>query len=100
MTTRIDYMIMCAECLDDEDCKRLFNLDRDEMLDGTATWNQAIEYAYSEYVSNEEFENELDEDEISIMGDNDIEDGFSQNMPSDTTGLCSPNCPRIYSCPG
>ena len=50
---RTDYMVMCAECLNEDECRRLFDRDRDEMLDGSAVWNQSLECAYNDYINNQ-----------------------------------------------
>jgi hypothetical protein len=50
---RIDYMQMAAYCLSEEDCIRLFDRTKDEMLDGSAVWNQSLECAYNDYINNQ-----------------------------------------------
>ena len=90
---RIDYMKMCAECLNEDDCRRLFDRDRDEMLDGTAVWNQSLEIAYDEYCDNED----EDEDDSNY----EIAEGYTSNMPCDNSGYCGGwSCPRFHECGG
>ena len=88
---RIDYMKMCAECLSEDECRRLFDRDRDEMAEGTAVWNQPLEIAYNEYCD------EDDEDGF----DYEIAEGYAENMPCDTYGMCAGvSCPRYFQCNG
>ena len=90
---RIDYMKMCAECLSEDECRRLFDRDRDEMAEGTAVWNQSLEIAYNEYCDNEDDEDEWFDPEIA--------EGFAGNMPCDNTGYCDPmHCPKFHECEG
>ncbi len=89
---RTDYMIMCAECLNEDECHRLFDRDRDEMLDGTAVWNQSLEIAYNEYCENEDEDDNFNDE---------IVEGYADNMPCDTYGMCSGvSCPRYFQCSG
>ena len=91
---RIDYMKMCAECLNEEEGRRLFDRDRDSMLDGSAVWNQALEVAYNEYCDNEE------EDEDAYYDSLDYSEA-RQNMPCDNSGYCGGwSCPRFHECQG
>lgn len=90
---RIDYMKMCAECLNEDECRRLFDRDRDEMAEGTAVWNQSLEIAYNEYCDNE------DDDEDGF--DYEIAEGYAENMPCDTYGICvGVSCLRYFQCNG
>lgn len=87
--TRIEYMAMCAECLNEDECRRLFDRDRDEMLEGTAVWSQSLEIAYNEYCDNSEEEDE----------DGDYFEGYAENMPCDTYGMCGgTGCPNYWKC--
>ena len=56
---------------------------------------------YDDFDMFADFEDE-DENDIEFDFDDwsDIEDGFAANMPCDTTGLCSPRCPKYYTCKG
>ena len=93
---RIDYMKMCAECLSEDECRRLFDRDRDEMAEGTAVWNQFLEIAYNEYCDNEDGD-EDDEDGF----DYEIAEGYAENMPCDTYGMCAGvSCPHYFQCNG
>ena len=86
---RIDYMKMCAECLSEDECRRLFDRDRDEMAEGTAVWNQSLEIAYNEYCDNED------------GFDYEIAEGYAENMPCDTYGMCAGvSCPHYFQCNG
>lgn len=49
MITRIDFMMAVAYSLTDEECRQLFDADRDDMFDGVAKWNQNLEVAYNEF---------------------------------------------------
>ena len=92
---RIDYMKMCAECLNEDEC-RLFDRDRDEMAEGTAVWNQPLEIAYNEYCDNEDGD-EYDEDGF----DYEIAEGYAENMPCDTYGMCAGvSCSHYFQCNG
>ncbi len=89
---RIDYMKICAECLSEDECRRLFDRDRDEMAEGIAVWNQSLEIAYNEYCDNE------DEDDGFEY---EIAEGYAENMPCDTYGMCAGvSCPRYFQCNG
>lgn len=55
---RIDYMMMVADCMSEEDCYRLFHVSRDAMESGKAVWNYELEYAYNEFMSENEMEDE------------------------------------------
>lgn len=91
---RIDYMKMCAECLSEDECRRLFDRDRDEMAEGTAVWNQSLEIAYNEYCDNED-------DGEDDGFDYEIAEGYAENMPCDTYGMCAGvSCPRYFQCNG
>ena len=91
---RVEYMEMAAYCLSEDDCKRLFDRDRDKMLDGTAVWNESLEAAYNDYCNNEK----EDEDEYF---DAEIAEGYASNMPCDNTGYCDPmHCPIFHECEG
>ena len=48
--TRIDFMNELAYNFDEFSCQMYFGVSRDALEDGTATWNQALEYAYNEYL--------------------------------------------------
>lgn len=90
---RIDYMKMCAEYLSEDECRRLFDRDRDEMAEGTAVWNQSLEIAYNEYCDNE------DGDEDGF--DYEIAEGYAENMPCDTYGMCAGvSCSHYFQCNG
>ena len=90
---RIDYMKMCAECLNESECRRLFDRDRDEMLEGTAVWNQSLEIAYNEYCDNEDDE----DDDFNY----EITEGYAENMSCDTYGICAGvSCPHYFQCNG
>ena len=92
---RIDYMKMCAECLSEDECRRMFDRDRDEMAEGTAVWNQALEVAYNDHVSTQEYEKE--EDRLARY----YHDEAAQNMPCDNSGYCGGwSCPRFHECQG
>ena len=56
MMYRVDYMRMCAESLSESECRRLFDRDREEMLEGTALWNFPLEVAYNEVCDGDDFE--------------------------------------------
>lgn len=91
---RIDYMEMCAECLSEDECRRLFDRDRDEMAEGTAVWNQSLEIAYNEYCDNED-------DGEDDGFDYEIAEGYAENMPCDTYGMCAGvSCPCYFQCNG
>ena len=91
---RIDYMKMCAECLSEDECRRLFDRDRDEMAEGTAVWNQFLEIAYNEYCDNED-------DGEDDGFDYEIAEGYAENMPCDTYGACAGvSCPCYFQCNG
>lgn len=91
---RIDYMKMCAECLSEDECRRLFDRDRDEMAEGTAVWNQSLEIAYNEYCDNED-------DGEDDGFDYEIAEGYAENMPCDTYGMCTGvSCPHYFQCNG
>ena len=91
---RIDYMKMCAECLNEDECRRLFDRNCDEMAEGTAVWNQSLEIAYNEYCDNEDGD---DEDGF----DYEIAEGYAENMPCDTYGMCAGvSCPHYFQCNG
>lgn len=91
---RIDYMKMCAECLSEDECRRLFDSDRDEMAEGTAVWNQSLEIAYNEYCDNED-------DGEDDGFDYEIAEGYAENMPCDTYGMCAGvSCPCYFQCNG
>lgn len=91
---RIDYMKMCAECLNEDECRRLFDRDRDEMAEGTAVWNQPLEIAYNEYCDNED-------DGEDDGFDYEIAEGYAENMPCDTYGMCAGvSCPHYFQCNG
>lgn len=93
---RIDYMKICAECLSEDECRRLFDRDRDEMAEGTAVWNQSLEVAYNEYCDNENGD-EDDEDGF----DYEIAEGYAENMPCDTYGMCAGvSCSHYFQCNG
>lgn len=47
---RTEYMQICGDCLTDEDCVRLFDRNKKDLMEDTAQWNQALEVAYNEYV--------------------------------------------------
>lgn len=86
--TRTEYMVMVAEQLNAEDCKALFGLDRDAMLDGSADWNFAIDCAYNDY---------LDGDDCY----DDDEDDYADIMPCDLSGYCvGTSCSRYFQCQG
>ena len=53
MTTRNEYVEAICYSLTDDEVKRLFDLTKEE-LEANA-WNMAIEFAYNEYVSEEEY---------------------------------------------
>lgn len=90
---RIDYMKMCAECLSEDEC-RLFDRDRDEMAEGTAVWNQSLEIAYNEYCDNED-------DGEDDGFDYEIAEGYAENMPCDTYGMCAGvSCSHYFQCNG
>lgn len=92
---KIDYMKMCAECLNEDECRRLFDRDRDEMAEGTAVWNQSLEIAYNEYCDNE------DDDEDNDGFDYEIAEEYAENMSCDTYGACAGvSCPRYFQCNG
>ena len=82
MIDRIDYMKMCAESLNESECRRLFDCDREEMLEGTAVWNFSLEVAYNEFCDGDDYEDYED-------------DG---NMPCDDTGYCDITCPQYWQC--
>lgn len=91
---RIDYMKMCAECLSEDECRRLFDRDRDEMAEGTAVWNQPLEIAYNEYCDNED-------DGEDDGFDYEIAEGYAENMPCDTCGMCAGvSCSHYFQCNG
>lgn len=91
---RIDYMKMCAECLSEDECRRLFDRDRDEMAEGTAVWNQPLEIAYNEYCDNED---DGEDDDF----DYEIAEGYAENMPCDTYGMCAGvSCSHYFQCNG
>lgn len=91
---RIDYMKMCAECLSKDECRRLFDRDRDEMAERTAVWNQPLEIAYNEYCDNED-------DGEDDGFDYEIAEGYAENMPCDTYGMCAGvSCPHYFQCNG
>ena len=54
--TRTEYMKTCGECLNEEDCVRLFDRQKEDLEDGTAKWNQALEVSYNEYVQEEQYD--------------------------------------------
>lgn len=54
--TRIDFMSDLAYNFDEFSCQMYFGVSRDSLDDGTATWNQALEYAYQEYLDGMEEE--------------------------------------------
>ena len=91
---RIDYMKMCAKCLSEDECRRLFDRDRDEMAEGTAVWNQSLEIAYNEYCDNED-------DGEDDGFDYEIAEGYAENMPCDTYGMCAGvSCSHYFQCNG
>lgn len=87
---RTEYMIMIGECLNEDECMRLFERSKDELKEGIAVWNQCLEIAYNEYCDNE--------DENEDYFDNEIVEGFADNMPCDNTGYCDPHCPHFHEC--
>ena len=91
-TTRNEYMEMCGYCLSEEECIKLFDRTKDDLLEGTATWNEALEFAYNEWICEEEYAAEHENDE------DDIVKGFNNNMPCDDTDYCSSSCPNYYKC--
>lgn len=92
-TTRNEYMEMCGYCLSEEECMQLFNRTKDDLLEGTAVWNESLEYAYNEWVSEEEYaETHECEDEYVPH--------YNDNMYCDDTGYCSSSCPNYYKCNG
>ena len=54
MITRIDFMMAAAYALTDQECQDLFGVDRDNMFEGVAKWNQNLEIAYNEFCSNDD----------------------------------------------
>ena len=93
---RTEYMVMVGECLDEDECMRLFERSKDELKEGTAVWNQSLEIAYNEYCYNEE----ADEDEDDGF-DYEIAEGYASNMPCDNSGYCDPmHCPQFHECQG
>ena len=52
-------MVALGENLSDTDCVRLFGWHKDDLLDNKATWDYNFEYAYNEYVSETEYEEEV-----------------------------------------
>lgn len=54
---RVEFMSELAYNLSEQDCLRLFGVFKASLEDGTARWNEALEYAYQEFIS----EYELDE---------------------------------------
>lgn len=59
MMSREEYMVALGENLSDADCVRLFGWHKDDLLDNKATWDYNFEYAYNEYVSETEYEEEV-----------------------------------------
>lgn len=59
MMSREEYMVALGENLSDTDCVRLFGWHKDDLLDNKATWDYNFEYAYNEYVSETEYEEEV-----------------------------------------
>ena len=57
--SREEYMVALGENLSDADCVRLFGWHKDDLLDNKATWDYNFEYAYNEYVSETEYEEEV-----------------------------------------
>lgn len=51
---RVEYMQELAYNLSEQDCLRLFGVFKTSLEDGTARWNEALEYAYQEFMSNME----------------------------------------------
>lgn len=51
---RIEYMKELAYALTDEECWRMFHVFKAALEDGTAKWNEALEYAYNEFMSDME----------------------------------------------
>ena len=52
-------MVALGENLSDADCMRLFCWHKDDLLDCKAKWDYNFEYAYNEYVSETEYEEEI-----------------------------------------
>lgn len=51
---RVEYMQELAYSLSEQDCLRLFGVFKASLEDGTARWNEALEYAYQEFMSDME----------------------------------------------
>lgn len=54
--TRIDFMSDLAYNFDEFSCQMYFGVSRDDLDNGTAKWNQALECAYQEYLDGMEEE--------------------------------------------
>lgn len=89
--TRIEYARELAAALSEDECKTMFDADRAALEDGSVKWNHALEVAYQEFIQEAEFFDQFFDD---------ITDEFSQDMPCDRTGFCSPSCPQYQICRG
>lgn len=54
MIDRYAFMSELAYNFTEKSCQMYFGVSRDALEDGTAVWNQALEYAYQEYLDGEE----------------------------------------------
>ena len=54
--TRWDFMEMVADCFDEFSCMMYFGVSRDLLASHKAVWNQDLEIAYNNYVSEREEE--------------------------------------------
>lgn len=89
--TRTEYARELAAALSEDECKTMFGVSREVLEEGFVNWNHALEVAYQEFVQETEFFDWLFDD---------IVQEFSQDMPCDRTGLCSPSCPQYQTCRG
>lgn len=89
--TRTEYARELSAALSEDECKTMFGVSREALEEGFVNWNQTLEVAYQEFVQETEFFGWLFDD---------IAQEFSQDMPCDRTGLCSPSCPQYQTCRG
>lgn len=85
MTTRKQFIDDVVYCLKDEEVATMFGATKQELEEGT--WNQNLEYAYNEYVSQIEAEQEQEDYEPH------------DERCCDLTGYCSgTSCPNYWNC--
>lgn len=50
--TRTEYGTLLGESLSNDECIRLFDTTKDELLENRYKWNQSLEVAYQEFMDN------------------------------------------------